>query len=127
MPIATRARGFTLIELLVVLTIVALLLSLAAPQFLPNITKAKESVLKEDLATMRDAIDKYYADKGSYPGKLDDLVSGKYLRRVPPDPMTDSPATWVAVSSDQADVAGIMDVRSGAPGKAKDGTSFGNF
>jgi general secretion pathway protein G len=117
-----RSRGFTLIELLVVLSIVALLLTLAAPQFLPNLNKAKEAVLKQDLATMRDAIDKYYSDKGAYPDKLDALVTEKYLRKIPVDPITESASTWVMVSAEQSDSGGIADIRSGAPGKARDGS-----
>jgi general secretion pathway protein G len=118
-------RGFTLIELLVVLTIVALLLTIAAPEFLSNVNKAKEAVLKEDLFALRDAIDKYYSDKGAYPSTLDDLVAGKYLRRIPVDPMTDSAATWTAVASpQQSESPGVMDIRSGALGKSRDGSAF---
>jgi general secretion pathway protein G len=117
-------RGFTLIELLVVLTIVALLLSIAAPEFLSNVNKAKEAVLKEDLFALRDAIDKYYTDKGAYPAALDDLVTGKYLRKIPVDPITDSAATWTVVSPEQAESTGVVDIRSGAPGKARDGSAF---
>jgi general secretion pathway protein G len=117
-------RGFTLIELLVVLTIVALLLTIAAPEFLSNVNKAKEAVLKEDLFTLRDAIDKFYSDKGAYPSALDDLVTGKYLRKIPVDPMTDSAASWIVVTPEQTDSTGVVDVRSGAPGKARDGSTF---
>jgi general secretion pathway protein G len=117
-------RGFTLIELLVVLTIVALLLTIAAPEFLSNVNKAKEAVLKEDLFAFRDAIDKYYSDKGAYPPTLEALVTGKYLRKIPVDPMTDSAATWTAVSPQQSESTGIVDIRSGAPGKARDGSAF---
>jgi len=118
------ARGFTLIELLVVLTIVALLLTIAAPEFLSNVNKAKEAVLKEDLFAFRDAIDKYYSDKGAYPPTVDDLVTSKYLRKIPIDPMTDSTTTWTMVNPEQADSTGIVDIRSGAPGKARDGSAF---
>jgi general secretion pathway protein G len=118
------AKGFTLIELLVVLTIVALLLTLAAPQFLPNLKKAQESVLKEDLATMRDAIDKFYSDTGTYPLKLDQLVKGKYLRKIPIDPITESAETWISITGEQSESEEIIDIRSGAAGKARDGSSF---
>jgi general secretion pathway protein G len=117
-------RGFTLIELLVVLTIVALLLTIAAPEFLSNVNKAKEAVLKEDLFALRDAIDKYYSDKGAYPAALDDLVTGKYLRKIPVDPMTDSATTWTVISPEQAKSTGVVDIRSGASGKARDGSTF---
>jgi general secretion pathway protein G len=119
---ARLPRGFTLIELLVVLTIVALLLTIAAPEFLANVSRAKEAVLKEDLFTLRDAIDKYYADKGAYPATLDDLVTEKYLHRIPVDPMTDSAATWTIISPNQAESAGVIDIHSGAPGPARDGS-----
>jgi general secretion pathway protein G len=117
-------HGFTLIELLVVLTIVALLLTIAAPEFLSNVNKAKEAVLKEDLFTLRDAIDKYYGDKGAYPTSLDDLVTGRYLHKIPVDPMTDSATTWTVVSPEQGESAGVVNVRSGAPGKARNGSDF---
>jgi general secretion pathway protein G len=120
-------KGFTLLELLVVLTIVALLLSLAAPQFLPNIHRAKESVLKHDLATMRDAIDKYYGDTGSFPSNLDQLVTGKYLRKIPLDPITESASTWIGVPADQAESGGFVDVHSGALSKARDGTVYATW
>lgn len=117
--------GFTLIELLVVLTIVALLLTIAAPEFLSNVNKAKEAVLKEDLFVLRDAIDKYYSDKGAYPPTLDELVTHKYLRKIPVDPMTDSAKTWTAVASPQpSESTGVVDIRSGAIGKARDGSTF---
>jgi len=116
------SSGFTLIELLVVLTIVALLLTLAAPQFLPNVKRAKESVLKEDLVTMRDAIDKFYADKGIFPTELGDLVTGKYLRKIPVDPITESDETWVPTLLEQSDSKEIVDLHSGALGKARDGS-----
>jgi len=119
--------GFTLIELLVVLTIVALLLTLAAPQFLPNVNRAKEVVLKQDLAAVRDAIDKYYSDKGSYPKKLDELVSEQYLRKIPVDPMTESAATWTPVAPEHSQAGEIYDVKSGAQGRARDGSAFGTW
>src|SRR5882762_11024382 len=93
----TRRRGFTLIELLVVLSIVAMLLTLALPRYFSSVDKSKEAVLKENLYQMRDAISKYYADKGKYPESLDSLMTDKYLRKVPLDPITESAATWIAV------------------------------
>jgi general secretion pathway protein G len=119
-----RSVGFTLIELLVVLTIVALLLTLAAPRFFPNVNRAREVVLKQDLAAVRDALDKYYSDKGAYPKKLDDLVSERYLRKVPIDPITDSAATWIPVAPEHSEASEIFDIKSGAQGNARDGSSF---
>ncbi|MDP1681623.1 MAG: prepilin-type N-terminal cleavage/methylation domain-containing protein, partial [Burkholderiales bacterium] len=78
--IRRQGKGFTLVELLVVLAIIALLVSIAAPRYFNSVEKSKEVVLKQDLSTMRDALDKYYGDTGKYPDSLDDLVTKKYLR-----------------------------------------------
>ena len=86
--------GFTLVEMLVVLAILALLLTLAAPKYFNSIERAKEAALKQDLTTLRESIDKYYADFGRYPSALQDLVDKKYIRQLPIDPITDSSATW---------------------------------
>ena len=97
MVIDPRGKGFTLIELLVVLAIIATLLMLALPRYFSSVDKSKEAVLKENLYQMRDAISKYYGDKGKYPESLEALADEKYLRQVPRDPITDSAATWVIV------------------------------
>lgn len=122
-----RGRGFTLIELLVVLSIIALLLSVATPRYFRSIDKSKESVLKANLAATREALDKYYGDNGKYPDTLDDLVTKKYLRSVPLDPITDSRTTWVIVAPEQADSGGVFDLHSGAEGKASDGTAYSTW
>src|SRR5215470_8679899 len=114
-------RGFTLIELLVVLAILATLLSLAVPRYFTSLDRSKEAVLKENLFQLRDAISKYYADKGRYPESLESLAADKYLRRVPLDPVTDSVTTWVVIAPDDRQKGGVLDVRSGAQGKASDG------
>jgi general secretion pathway protein G len=119
-----RQRGFTLIELLVVMAIIALLASIAAPRYFGNIDKAKEAVLRENLATMRDVLDKHYADHGKYPAKLADLVSSRYLRQIPPDPITDSDRTWIVVPPPSAEMGGVFDVKSGAPGRGRDGRLY---
>ena len=89
--------GFTLIELLVVMAIIATLLSIVAPRYFNSLDRSKETVLRQDLGVMRDAIDKFYSDTGNYPGELAELVEKRYLRAVPVDPLTESAATWVAV------------------------------
>ena len=122
-----QRKGFTLIELLVVLAIVALLVSLAAPRYFNSVEKSKETVLKQDLSTMRDALDKYYGDTGKYPDALDDLVSKKYLRKLPVDPITDSVTTWVIVPPEESEKGGVFDVYSGAPGNARDGTPYASW
>jgi general secretion pathway protein G len=120
-------RGFTLIELLVVLTIVALLLTIAVPRYYGSIDKSKEAVLKENLYQLRDAISKYHADKGKYPESLEALASDKYLRRVPIDPITETAATWIVITPSDPQQSGVFDVRSGAQGKAVDGTEFSTW
>ena len=119
--------GFTLIELLVVMAVIALLLAIAVPRYFHSTDRAKEAVLKQNLAQMRDAIDKYHADKGRYPDELEDLITGKYLRRIPPDPITESTVTWVSVPPQPGEQGKIFDVKSGAPGTALDGTNFGDW
>ena len=119
--------GFTLIELLVVMAIVATLLTIAVPRYFGSLERSKEAVLKENLYQMRDAISKYYADKGKYPEALDSLAADKYLRKVPLDPITESPTTWVAVPSEDPQKPGVFDVKSGAQGKASDGSEFSTW
>lgn len=121
------APGFTLIELLVVMAIIAVLLTLAVPRYFGNVDKAKEAVLKENLATLRDSIDKHYADTGKYPATLDDLVTRKYLRKIPVDPITESAVTWILVPPEDPQKGGIFDVKSGAPGNAADGSAYGEW
>lgn len=113
--------GFTLIELLVVMAIIAALLSLAAPRYIGNVDKAKEAALRSNLASLRDVLDKHYADTGKYPMKLDDLVLGRYLRRIPKDPFTESELTWIPIPPVDKEKGAIFDIRSGAPGKGSDG------
>src|SRR3982751_1503736 len=111
-----KRLGFTLIELMVVFTIIALLLTLAVPRYFSSVDKSKEAVLKENLNQVRDAISRYYADKGKYPELLDALATDKYLRRVPLDPITESEKTWLVVQPQDPQKGGVYDVRSGAQG-----------
>ena len=120
-------KGFTLIELLVVLAIIATLLTIAVPRYYASLERSKEAVLKENLYQLRDAIGKYYADKGKYPESLEALATDKYLRKVPLDPITDSAATWRVVAPDDPQKSGVFDVRSGAEGKALDGSEFSTW
>jgi general secretion pathway protein G len=111
-------RGFTLIELLVVLSIIALLLTLAVPRYIHSVDVAKEAVLSENLHIVRETIDKFYGDKGRYPESLEELVSERYLRSLPRDPITDSTSTWTIIAPETPDVAkgNVYDIKSGAPG-----------
>jgi general secretion pathway protein G len=111
-----RIAGFTLIELMVVLTIVALLLSVVVPDYVGRVRRAEEAVLKENLLVMRDALDKHYSDAGKYPRSLEELVAKRYLRAIPPDPLTQSASTWIAVPPSDPAKGGIFDVRSAAKG-----------
>ena len=120
-------RGFTLIELLTVMAIVALLLALALPRYFGHIDKSREVILKQDLAVMRDAIDKFYGDKGRYPESLDELVSSRYIRAVPIDPITEEPNAWVTVPPPADESGAVYDVKSSAPGTGKDGTAFAEW
>ncbi len=124
-----KENGFTVIELMVVMTIILLLASVAVKINKKAIIKAKESVLKENLFQMRQAIEQYYADKGHYPDSLETLVDDGYLREIPKDPFTRSSDTWEVEYENPEDVGedyepGIIDVKSGYSGKALDGTNY---
>ncbi len=125
----TPAHGFTLIELIVVFAILALLVSLAVPRYFAHIERAREATLRQDLHVMRDAIDKFYGDKGRYPASLEELVAERYLRAVPVDPLTESATSWRSVAPPaDADVKGeLYDVRSGAEGAGRDGSPYAQW
>jgi general secretion pathway protein G len=122
-----RNRGFTLIELLVVLAIVATLLSIVAPRYVHQADRAKEAALKENLSVLRRALDQYYSDTGSYPEKLSLLTERQYLRALPLDPVTNRSDSWTPVPGTDEDDKTIIDVKSGAPGKALDGTEYNSW
>lgn len=117
-------NGFTLIELLVVMVIIATLLTIAVPRYFNSVEKSKEAVLHQDLALIRESLDKYFGDNGKYPEVLEDLVSKKYLRSLPADPITGSAKTWLIVSPDMPEKGGVYDIKSGAPGNARDGSEY---
>jgi general secretion pathway protein G len=126
----SQPKGFTLIELLVVMAALGLLLAIAAPRYTEHVDRAREVVLKQNLNSIRDAIDKFYADRARYPVDLQELVAQRYLRAMPLDPVTDRADSWQVVgASQQASSAGgtIRDVRSGAAGKALDGTAYASW
>ena len=119
-----RWRGFTLIELLVVMSIIAVLLTIAVPRYFRTLERSRETVLRQDLSVMREAIDKHFGDYGQYPDSLLALVERHYIRAVPVDPITKSADAWQMVVSEDADHPGIRDVHSAAEGNASDGSPF---
>jgi general secretion pathway protein G len=127
-----RESGFTLIELMIVMFIISILATLAIPYFKGALRHARESVLKEDLQTMRTAIDSYTMDKQKAPQSLDDLVQDGYLREIPEDPMTHQKDTWVTDTSeamysiDETD-PGITDVHSGSEETGTDGQPYSSW
>jgi general secretion pathway protein G len=120
-------RGFTLIELLIVMAIIGTLLTIAVPRYFHSLEQARETVLKQDLAILREAIDKYYADLNEYPETLQILAEKHYVRSVPVDPFTKVADTWTLIPSEDPDHAGIRDVHSGAPQNASDGTALATW
>jgi general secretion pathway protein G len=111
-----KPRGFTLVELMVVLAIIALLLSVVVPDYVGRMRRAEEAVLQENLALMRDSLDKHYADTGRYPESIEELVAKRYLRAIPKDPFTQCAATWVPVPPQDARKGHVWDVKSAAKG-----------
>lgn len=116
--------GFTLVELLVVLAILALLLTLAVPRYFTSIERAKDATLKHDLSTLRESIDKYFADNGQYPKTLEELVEKKYIRKLPIDPFTEKTNTWVFTPPEPPLEGEIYEIHSGAKNTAKDGSRY---
>jgi general secretion pathway protein G len=102
--------------------IIGLLLSIAVPRYFHTVANARETVLKQDLFVLREAIDKYLADLNQYPDTLAALVDKKYVKAVPIDPFTRSNETWMLVPSDDPERQGIRDIHSGAPDRGADGT-----
>jgi general secretion pathway protein G len=120
-------RGFTLVELMVVMAIIALLLALALPRYFNHLESSKETILRQDLAVMRDAIDKYHGDRGRYPDSIDELVSARYLRALPVDPITERADSWQIVAPQEGETGAMYDIHSGAPGKARDGSAYADW
>ena len=121
-------RGFTLIELLVVFAILATLLTLAVPRYFSSVERSKEAVLKQNLSTVRNALDQFHSDTGKYPERLEELVEKRYLRAIPVDPITERDDSWVPQPPPaDSGLSGIHDVRSGAEGKATDGSEYAQW
>lgn len=126
-----KRRGFTVIELLIVMAIIGILVSMAVPIYQKSVIRAKESVLKQNLFTLRSVIDNYTYDKSRAPQSLQDLVTEGYLRQVPVDPMT-SEADWVVIMEDSVTSVnqmepGIFDVHSKSDKKSLEGTPYNEW
>ncbi|MDP9054935.1 MAG: type II secretion system GspH family protein [Acidobacteriota bacterium] len=124
--------GFTLIEMMIVMAIIVILIAVAVPFYQKAITRAKESVLHNNLFAMRSAIDEYSFDKQKAPQNLQDLVKDGYLHGVPKDPITQSTETWKLVMEDAGQAVdssepGIFDVRSGSDKMGLDGTHYSDW
>lgn len=125
-------RGFTLIELMVVMAIISIILSIALPIYQKSLIRAKESVLRNNLFTMRTMIDEYTIDKQKAPESLQTLVSDGYLRQVPQDPMTNSDSTWRIIMEETPvggsnSSPGIFDVKSGSEKTSLEGTPYAEW
>jgi general secretion pathway protein G len=127
-----RLRGFTFVELMVVITIMVIIISMAIPIYSRSIVRAKESVLKNNLFTLRTQIDNYSADKAKAPQNLQDLVTEGYLQKLPVDPMTGNNQSWRIVMEDASQSIsqsepGIFDVHSGSDKMSLDGTAYAEW
>jgi general secretion pathway protein G len=124
--------GFTLVELMIVMAIIVILVSIAIPQYQKALIRSKETVLKNNLFTLRQVIDEYTYDKQKAPQSLQDLVAAGYLRDIPIDPITESNQTWRTVMEDALQSVnqtepGIFDVKSGSDKTGLDGTPYADW
>ena len=127
-----RRAGFTLIEIMIVMAIVTILVSIAVPLYQKSILRAKESVLRNNLFTLRTVIDEYTYDKQKAPQSIEDLVRDGYLRQIPVDPITGSNTSWKlimeeAMASVNQTEPGIFDIRSGADKTSLEGTPYSEW
>jgi general secretion pathway protein G len=127
----TRSRGFTLIEMMIVISLMLILISIALPVYNRAILRSKESVLKQDLFTLRQVIDQYTMDKKKAPQALDDIVAAGYLKVVPKDPFTGE-ANWTPEQEEAPEAVdpqepGIIDVHSASGLTATDGTLYSSW
>jgi general secretion pathway protein G len=122
-------RGFTFMELLIVMVIIAILAMVAIPKIIPSIQRAKEVALQQNLWAMRHAIDQYTTDKEKAPSSLEELVSAKYLREIPKDPVCPE-CPWNAIPAETDDLnvgGGIGDVKSTAEGADANGKAYSEY
>ena len=124
--------GFTLIEILIVVSIIGILVSIAVPIYQKSILRTRESVLRNNLFTLRTVLDEYTYDKQKAPQTLQDLVQEGYLRDIPGDPITGTNQSWKidmedALRSVNQTEPGIFDVHSSSDKKALDGTRYSEW
>ncbi len=129
---AVPRSGYTLIELIIVMAIISILMAIAVPLYQKSLLSTKESLLKNNLFTLRTVIDEYTFDKQKAPQTLQDLVDQGYLRAVPVDPITGSDQTWKLIIEDSVTSVsqtdpGIFDVRSGSDQKSLEGTPYSDW
>ena len=122
-----KHQGFTLIELLVVMAIIATLMTIAVPRYFSSLENSRETALRQSLSVMREALDHYYGDTGHYPESLEDMVTHRYLRSLPTDPITERNDMWVIVPPPEGVAGTVADIKSGATGRARDGSLFGQW
>jgi general secretion pathway protein G len=127
-----RQRGFTLIELMIVISVILILISTAIPIYMQSIRRARESVLSQNLFTLRSVIDQYTMDKQKAPQSLEDIIQAGYLKQVPVDPITNSRETWQTVQEDfnlsvDQSQPGITDIHSGASGTGSNGVAYAEW
>ena len=131
-PSGKQRRGFTLIEILIVVSIIGILVSIAVPIYQKSILRTRESVLRNNLFTMRTVLDEYTYDKQKAPQALQDLVTEGYLRDIPVDPMTGTNQNWKidmedALRSVNQTEPGIFDIHSSSDKKGLDGTPYAEW
>jgi general secretion pathway protein G len=125
-------RGFTFVELMVVITIIVILVTMAIPIYTHTLIRSRETVLKNNLFTLRTVIDNYTYDKQKAPQSLQDLVTDGYLKEVPYDPITGSNQTWRIIMEEASQSVnqsepGIFDVKSGSDKMGSDGTPYAEW